>query len=228
MRSKRLGNGYRLYLNEHDFRVLLGIADDLQDELAVRLGGECGLRVSETVEVEPRDVRESTHPEVSSHFLKVRHAKDTTGEREEGKFREAFLPRLTETRIHEYTMQEGLEPTDPVFDVCKRTLQGYLKDIGKKAAEKTGEEMWENFSSHDLRAFFASNLLIRYDVNPEVVKEIGGWEDYKGLKPYLDKPSDDIIEKHLSEVGALSKGYTPVDDSPDPDTDAWGEMPADD
>lgn len=209
MRSERLGNGWRLYLNEHDYRVLLGIADDLQTELALRFGGECGLRVSETVNLEPRDLRESTHPDVEAMFIQVRNAKDTTGKRDEGKFREAFLPARVEGATREYAMQHDLGDEDPIFDVCKRTLQGYLKDVGKKAAEATGEEMWVNFSSHDLRAFFATNLLVRYDVNPQVVMEIGGWEDWQSLKPYLDKPSDDIIVKAVSDVAPVAEGYTP-------------------
>lgn len=208
MRSKRLGNGWRLYLNEHDYRVLLGLADDFQTELALRFGGECGLRVSETINLKPGDMSESTHPDVQAMFLRIRNAKDTTGKRDEGKFREAILPRRVEASVREFAVREGLDDEDPIFDVCKRTLQGYLKDVGVKAAAATGEEMWRHFSSHDLRAFFATNLLVRYDVNPQVVMEIGGWSDYQALKPYLDKPSDDIIAKAVADVAPVTEGYT--------------------
>jgi integrase len=221
MRSKRLGNGWRLYLNEHDYRVLLGVCDSLQNELAVRFGGECGLRVSETVNLEPGDIRESTHPHVEAMFLRVRHGKDTSGKRDEGKYRDAFVPARVEGAAREYAMREGLDDEDPFFDVCKRTLQGYLKDVGRKAAEETGEEDWKKFSSHDLRAFFATNLLVRYDVNPEVVKEIGGWSDYKALKPYLDTPSDDIIAESLGAVAPVENGYT----GREPEGDGLGEQP---
>lgn len=221
MRSERLGNGWRLYLNEHDYRTLLGVCDDLQTELAVRFGGECGLRVSETVELQPGDIRESTHPNVETTFLRVRHGKDTTGKREDGKFREAWLPSRVESAAHEYAMREKIDESEPFFSVCKRTLQGYLKDVGLEAADETGEDMWRHFSSHDLRAFFATNLLVRYDVNPEVVKEVGGWSDYKALKPYLDKPSDDIIAKAMGAVSPVEHGYTPKRA-----VEAGGEEPA--
>lgn len=207
MRSKRLGNGWRLYLNERDFCLLLALADDPQAELALRLGGECGLRVSETIDVKPGDIRQSTHPGVDDYFLRIWSAKDTSGKREEGKYREAFLPTRTEMRMREYAFRANLAGDDPVFDVCKRTLQGWIKDVGHAVADHTGEEMWRKFSSHDLRAFFATNCLVRYNINPHVVKEVGGWADMKALKPYLDAPSDDIIAEAFT--GAPREGYEP-------------------
>ncbi|OKY78302.1 MAG: XerD/XerC family integrase [Candidatus Methanohalarchaeum thermophilum] len=38
-------------------------------------------------------------------------------------------------------------------------------------------------------------------MNPEVVMDVGGWEDYQSIKPYLNKPSEKTIKKEFKRIG---------------------------
>lgn len=202
MRTKRLGNNtWRVYLNPHDYENLRDAAASFQAELAIRLGGEVGLRVNETAKVKPEHIKPSTNPEVEAHFLRVPEGKDTTGQLDDGKYREAFLPVDVERLLTRYVRTNEIATGEDVFDVTKRSVQNYIKRSAAKAAEETGDDDFLKVSSHDLRAYFATTCLVRKGMNPEVVMEVGGWTDYESIKPYLDAPDDDVIAGEFEKAG---------------------------
>jgi hypothetical protein len=40
-------------------------------------------------------------------------------------------------------------------------------------------------------------------MNPEVVKEVGGWSSYKAMKPYLQSPVQEVIAAEFAAAGML-------------------------
>jgi integrase len=222
MRRTKLGNGWALWLHPADFRRMLATAREMSEpkatitELALRLGGESGLRVSETIDVTRSDVKESTHPDVTEQFLKIDGAKDSTGELEGGKYREAILPRTTVECMDRVVEMSGAGPDDPLIPRCKRSIQNYIKSVGETIAE-SGDDGWEHLSSHDLRRYFASNTLIRHNVPKPVVKRSGGWVKDQTLNRYLEQPTDDVIAREFASAG-LVEGTRLDDQEPEPAT----------
>jgi len=201
MRRKKLGNQWRMYLNPEDYQTLRDHAVSERADLAIRLGGELGLRVGEIEKVKTGDLRSSTMDEVQAQFLRIWEGKDTTGELDGGKYRATYCPSGVANHMLEYADENDIDHDDPLLGVKKRTLYNDITASAEDAAEATGVMDFSHVSPHDLRAYFATNLLVRHHMNPEVVMEIGGWEDYQSLKPYLSAPSDDVIEQEFVRTG---------------------------
>lgn len=199
MRLKELGNQWRVYLNPHDYTLLLNHADDRATELAIQFGAECGLRVNETANIERGQWRDSTHPDVDAKFLRI-WGKDTTGEFEDGKYREPFFPRSVFKTTAQHIVAEQIPTGDPLFDVTKRTLQKWIKDTAHAVADETGNDDYRKISSHDLRAYFATDRLIRRNMQIEVVMEVGGWESRDTIEPYLHAAFDDVIAQEFKDA----------------------------
>jgi integrase len=117
----------------------------------------------------------------------VPEGKDTTASG--GKPRDAYLPRSVERDLHRYQRAEEIGDDDTYIDVSPRHLQRIVKNTAKQTADRTGDDDFQKVSSHDLRRYFAHTCLVEKRINPRVVMEIGGWEDYAALEPYLNKPS---------------------------------------
>lgn len=201
MRLKRLENQWRVYLNPWDYRTLREHAESRAAELAIRLGAECSLRVQETADLRRGDWRESTHPDVDRMFLKI-FGKDTTGKRDEGKFRSPPLPDDLWTQLVVHIIDQKIEPGDEILPVTKRTVQEYIKRAAIAAADATGNEDFEKISSHDLRAYFATDALVRRGMEAEVVMAVGGWKSYTNMEPYINAQFDDVIAEEYDRVGA--------------------------
>lgn len=201
MRLKRLENQWRVYLNPWDYKTLREHAESRAAEIAIRLGGECSLRVQETADLRRGDWRDSTHPDVDRKFLKI-WGKDTTGKREEGKFRSPPLPDDLWCQIAVHIIDEQIYPGEELLPVTKRTVQEYIKRAAIAAAEGTGNEDFEKISSHDLRSYYATDALIRRGMEAEVVMAVGGWASYTNMEPYLNAQFDDVIAAEYDRVGA--------------------------
>lgn len=94
-----------------------------------------------------------------------------------------------------------LTGTDYLFDVSKRTIQRWISRAGENAAEDTGNDDFRDVSAHDLRATFATHLLVEQGMNPRVVMATGGWSSYQAIKPYLGIPTEDTIIRELESAG---------------------------
>lgn len=194
MRLKRLQNQFRCYLTPDEYQTLLANAPHDRGGLVLRLGAECGLRVSETLDARPSHVRESAADAPDAFFLIVPEGKDTSGETA-GKWRSTFLPEdlLRESQEYCFRADHVADPSDHVFNRSKRTLQKDVERAGEAAAEASGDEDFLKVSSHDLRAYFATDCLIRRNMNHQVVMEVGGWADHQSIEPYLNAGFDDAI-----------------------------------
>lgn len=201
MRLKTLGNQMRVYMNPNDYETMIDSAESRRAEVAMRCMGEMGLRVSET-NFKMEQVRESSHQDVDILFLTV-HGKDTSGENEDGKRRDVWMPRDLYERLQMYQKNENLSDHHPILPLTTRTISRDVKQSAKNAALKTGNEDFNYVSCHDFRAYFATNMLLREGVDVEIVMELGGWVDRETMDPYLNASFDDIIQGGLAEAGVL-------------------------
>jgi hypothetical protein len=107
--------------------------------------------------------------------------------------------------IEDYTGVEDLNAHDeqrPLFHVSKRTIQNWVTETAETAATATGDEDFLKVSSHDFRRYFASHMLYRHGVYPEIVRQLGGWRSPRSMMEYLLLP-DDVLAEELGEIGLL-------------------------
>lgn len=203
----------KVWLTEPEYETLLEHGDE-QARLAMRYGGEVGLRVSEIAAV-TRDAHRETAVDVASvpgaeaadgpvkvTWLAV-YGKDTSGATEGGKRRDALVPDDLATASRLYQLERGLGDDAPLFDVTARTVRNWIGDAAMSAADATGVDDYHAVSSHDLRRYYATRMLQVHGVNPEVVMEVGGWDSYKALRPYLQSPVEEVIAAEYASHGLL-------------------------
>lgn len=160
--------------------------------------GDCGLRVAEVLDVEPRHV--SRMSDGTHHSLEVAGGKDTTGEHQDGKHRETWLPVELERTINRYVQHEGIDRDEPLIDRTKRSVQFWVEHAADAAAEETGDEDYHRVSSHDLRRCWANHLLVEEGISPRIVMALGGWSSYDAIEPYLAAPTETNIIESMSTV----------------------------
>jgi integrase len=192
MRTERnKDDSWNVWLSRDEYEVLPREASTFQREVAIRLMGDCGLRVQEVLDVQPNHISRMSD---GQHFeLEVVSGKDTTGEYQGGKHRETWLPRDVEAIINRYVQQADLDPDDPLIDASKRTVQYWVEDAAASAAAETGDEDYRRVSTHDLRRCWANHLLVEENVSPRIVMTLGGWSSYNAIEPYLAAPTEDNI-----------------------------------
>ena len=186
----------KVYMTDEEYRILRRSAESNRDELMIRLCGQAGLRSFEVTQVKPKHVRRAK--DGKHYFLRVPRGKDTTGTG--GKTRDTFLPRDLETRLHRFARDNGIDENEAYFPYSARWVQERVKMAAENAYGETGDEDWLKVSSHDLRVYFGHTLLVEERMNPEVVMDVGGWEDYESIKPYLGKPSEENISNEFKRV----------------------------
>lgn len=188
-------------MNPTDYKRLRACAESPAAWIAIRLGGECGLRVNETTKMRFTDIRQSTVLDVDdAYFLEV-YGKDTTGESERGKLRHTYIPISLYKAIDWYMDYEDIAPDEELIPVVKRTVQAYIKRAGEEAAEYFDYPDYAKISSHDLRARWATTLLVRYEVPEEVVMACGGWKTRENMEPYINAEADDLIVEKMRDAG---------------------------
>lgn len=203
----------KVWLSESEYERLRRAADD-QTTVAIRLGAECGLRHAEAAAVTPGDLRDTMlrvdggtlmdadaggNERVLVHWLEV-HGKDTTGG---SKRRDAFVPERVADELALCKARRGLSEDDPYIEVSARTVRRWISDLGDELAAETGNDDWTYLSSHDLRRYYATRLLQVHGMNPEVVMEVGGWDSYEALRPYLQSPVQEVIAAEFASAGLL-------------------------
>lgn len=187
----------KVFMSDDEYRLLRRSAASTRDELMIRLCGECGLRSFEVPQIKPKHVRRASDGE--HYFLRVPRGKDTSGTG--GKARDTFLPRELESRLHRYADELELDADEAYFPYSARWVQQRVSLAASNAFEETGDEDWQKVSSHDLRVYFGHTMLVEERLNPEVVMDVGGWDDYASIKPYLGKPSEENIISEFERVG---------------------------
>jgi len=195
MRTERNKDGsWNVLMSRAEYRELPRASESFQEEIAIRLMGDCGLRVAEVLDVEPRHISRRSD---GRHFeLEVIGGKDTTGEYRGGKHRETWLPRDFEAQINRYVQEAEIAEDAPLVDRAKRTVQHWVEKAGERAAEATGDDDYLRVSTHDLRRCWANHLLVEESGSPRIVMALGGWSSYDAIEPYLAAP----IESNINDV----------------------------
>ena len=200
MRTERNKDGsWNVWMAREEYQVLPREAETFEREVAIRLMGDCGLRVQEVLDVTPAHIQRMSDGE---HFeLEVVAGKDTTGEYDEGKHRETWLPRDVEATINRYIQEAGLDEDDALVPRSKRTVQYWVEDAAERAAAETGDQDYQRVSTHDLRRCWANHLLVEENVSPRIVMALGGWSSYDAIEPYLAAPTEENIISSMQSVG---------------------------
>jgi integrase len=188
---------YKVWMTDAELEDLERVAASQRDHLIVRLGGRVGLRAFEIPQVKPKHVHRT---EDGDHYrLRVPEGKDTTGSG--GKPRNAYLPSDVEGEIHRYQNAEGVDRDEPLIDLTERGVRDVVKRTAERAARETGDDDYRHVSSHDLRRRFAQRLLVDEQVNPRVVMQVGGWSSFQAIEPYLNAPTDQVVNEAFEEAG---------------------------
>jgi integrase len=188
---------YKVWMTDAELDELRRAAASHRDDLVIQLGGYVGLRAFEVPQICPKHVKRT---EDGDHYrLRVPEGKDTTGNG--GKPRDAYLPPDVEGDIHRYTNAEDINSYEPVVDLSERGVRDVVKRTAERAAEETGDEDFRYVSSHDLRRRYAQRLLVDEQVNPRVVMQVGGWDSFQAIEPYLNAPTPEVVNEAFEEAG---------------------------
>jgi len=190
-------HSYRCWLTTDEYERLRNAAEGYRDDLIVRLGGEVGLRSFEIPQLRPEHVRWTSDGE---HYrLRVPRGKDTSGEG--GKPRNAYLPHEVERAIHLYSNSEEIADDEPLIELTPQSVQCVVTRTAERVGDETGDPDWRKVSSHNLRRYFAHQLLVEEQINPRVVMKVGGWDKFESIEPYLAKPSENTVNEAFEECG---------------------------
>lgn len=199
MRCERNKDGtWNVWMAREEYRELPRYAPSTKASLALRLMGDAGLRVAETLDVTYADVdrtRDGRH-----YWLEVTGGKDTTGEFEGGKFRETWLPVDLERDLYRFIDDNDVAHDEAIVDNAKRTVQHWVSVAAERAADETGDDDYRRVSSHDLRRCWANHLLVEEGVSPRIVMALGGWSSYDAIEPYLKAPTEGNIIDSMTNV----------------------------
>lgn len=206
------GDKWRVFLNVGEYRTLLESAYEptqragttQQVRLEMRLMA-CSLRVDTASTVRYGDFKKIETPEGDKWLLGV-EAKDATEREAETKPRGVYIPDDLMADIHTYAKRRNIDPDDPLFAISTRTVQRDVKRSAKNAATRTGIDDFRKVSAHDLRRYFATHLLYRHQVDPPVVRSLGGWMSDEAMFEYLVLPNDVLFER-LRDANLLGTTY---------------------
>ncbi|WIV67917.1 bacterio-opsin activator domain-containing protein [Natrialbaceae archaeon AArc-T1-2] len=172
-------------LSREQYDALLDAAATYREALVVRLAGEVGLRPAELARIRPGDV---TRAQVDPlRYLLTVPTEDGDDDRA------AYLPTGVERELRRYVRSNDIDDDEPIFSVTPRRLQMLVSDVADRAADLHAEPRLESVSTSDLRRRFAYASLVEHEINPRVVKAVGGWQSFEGLEPYLSEPNEDAI-----------------------------------
>ena len=186
---------YKVWMTDDEIDELRRAAASYRDDIIIQLGGYVGLRAFEILQVQPRHIKETQQ----GHYrLRVPEGKDTTGNG--GNPRDAYLPDSVERDLQQFQNAENIAPKDPFVDLTERGVRAVVKRTAEAAADATGKEDFQHVSSHDLRRRFAQRLLVDKNMNPRVVMEVGGWDSFDAIEPYLNSPTPDVVDDAFEAI----------------------------
>jgi len=189
------GDEWKVWLTDSEIEDLRRATNSQRDDLIIQLGAYAGLRAFEIPQARPVDVKQT---ESSLYRLRVQSGKDTSGNG--GKPRDAYLPDRVERDLQRFQNEHNIAPKEPYIDLTQPGVRAVVRRTAERAAEATGEPDFEKVSTHDLRRRFAQRLLVDEQVNPRVVMAVGGWDSFAAMKPYLNSPSEDVIDEAMSDL----------------------------
>jgi integrase len=186
---------YKVWLTDSEIENLRRATTGYRDDIIIQLGAFVGLRSFEIPQIQPRHIKTT---ESGQYRLRVPEGKDTSGSG--GKPRDAYLPDDVERSLQQFANAENIAPREPFVDLSGRGVRAAVKRTAKAAANETGEDDFRHVSSHDLRRRFAQRLLVDENMNPRVVMQVGGWDSFQAIEPYLNAPTPEVVDEAFSEL----------------------------
>jgi len=184
-------------MTDEELDDLRRAAGGRRDDIIIELGAFVGLRAFEIPQIQPRHIKQ----EGDQYRLRVPEGKDTANG--EGKPRDAFLPSNVERDLRQFQTSENIAPRDPLVELTERGVRAAVKRTAEAAAGQTGDDDFRHVSSHDLRRRFAQRLLVEKEINPRVVMQVGGWDSFQAIEPYLNAPTPDVVNEAFEEAGLV-------------------------
>jgi integrase len=189
------GDEHKVWLTDGEIEDLRRATNSQRDDIIIQLGAFVGLRAFEIPQARPADVTET---DSGQYRLRVRAGKDTSGNG--GKPRDAYLPDHVERDLQRYQNEHNIAPKDPFIDLKQPGVRAVVKRTARRAADTTEDCDFQKVSTHDLRRRFAQRLLVDQQMNPRVVMAVGGWDSFAAIEPYLNAPSEDVIDEAFAEL----------------------------
>jgi integrase len=186
---------YKIWLTDNEIEDLRRATTGYRDDIIIQLGAFVGLRSFEIPQIQPRHIKTT---ESGQCRLRVPEGKDTSGSG--GKPRDAYLPDDVERSLQQFANAENIAPREPFVDLSGRGVRAAVKRTAKAAAAETGDDDFRHVSSHDLRRRFAQRLLVDNNMNPRVVMQVGGWDSFQAIEPYLNAPTPEVVDEAFAEV----------------------------
>ncbi len=100
-----------------------------------------------------------------------------------------------------YQNEHSIAPKDPYIDLSQPGVRAVVRRTAGRAADGTGDEDFQKVSTHDFQRRFAQRLLVDQQLNPRVVMAVSGWDSFAAIEPYLNAPSEEVIDDAFSGVG---------------------------
>jgi len=141
--------------------------------------------------------------------LKIRDGKDTT-DNEDGGSRITWVPFDLFEEIEAWCDRRSIGEDEQIFEVGAKTLSNDVVEMGENAATKTGDEDFLDLTTHDNRAYYATNMIRRLGVDKEIVKSMGGWSSDKAIEPYLDIPLEKTSRTNWFALGSSKGCFSPT------------------
>lgn len=202
----------KIWLSPSEIKKMISSTVSWEERMLIWLGAYSGLRINEIAKARFSDIFFQEYaPE--KYNIKIRiEGKKTRQKKGEGKFkiREALLPQNV---YHDLVLQKNSKVfVDYIFPSREKGKKTHLtvdrmrqkvKEIAVRADlyvyETSSGVITSHVSSHALRRFYAHSALVEKRINPKVVMETGGWENYKSIEPYLTKPSEKSLYNELKK-----------------------------
>jgi hypothetical protein len=196
----------RVYMAPYEYETYLDHCDR-RERLASRIIGECSPRIGKTANLIRDDFFVPDDPRVELAFVRLRETKDSTeGENAlGGKTRVSWVPWDLYEEVQQYCDDEGIEDDDEIFGITADWLGDQIGEAAESTAVATGDSDYKHITSHDLRAYYATNMVRRLGVDIEVVMEMGSWGSRKAIEPYLASPLPRDLQDELARAGVTQK-----------------------
>lgn len=211
MRLELIEKELRVMISEWEFEnLVLDEAEKMGDErleLVLRLMGRSSPRRGKALELTPNDFFIPEIEDVEIPFVVLEGTKHTSGKDTvvDGDVRVSWVPKDLYDDIMDYVERENIQDDEEIIDVGGDRIGQLIRDLRSRLAKRTGRPGWEHLKSHDLRAFFCTNLIRNYRVSKPLVMEMGGWENEESMDPYLAVPTLKEIQDELCQTGVVEQ-----------------------
>lgn len=202
-------DGKRVWLSQDEIETVIDEAENTEQEIAFKLGAQCGLRRKEIARVRVKDLvtdeKGHYHLRVWEDYAKHNH------------YREPPVPDSVANKVEAMADFGDLDDNDQIIDYTDKTVYRWLMRATDRLEAETGDEGWDRVDVHDLRRSWATHILGQ-GVLPSVVMSWGGWTDWETFRRhYLGEFSPEVLEREREKVKFYADG-DPLDAQPTANT----------